>query len=140
MQLNSLSTVGIATQVWVQATRTLTNPTGVWADATRTLTTLGTGAVTFAQTNNGSLATSTILDLRPAAGIAREVSVAIQSGAAGSALIGYYDGVTFVTGVTVAPTSSDQRSGHGNSTVGLSLKAGGNNAAPYSYVAQDWNR
>lgn len=133
MQLNSLSTVGIATQVWVQATRTLTNPTGVWADAARTLTATPTVRSSL-MSNAGSIAANTLLDLRPSANTVRQI-VLMPSAAAFQ--YGTYDGTTFGAQITSLPTTTPTLVVIGAGTLGAAIKNNTAGALNFSYNGVD---
>jgi len=120
MFLNTLNSAGIATQVWQNATRSLTaDPatdagaaTLVWARATRTLTGIGG---TLVQTALTSVAATTTVDLRPAAGVLRRVAVATDAAGVG---VSMYDGTT------VIPTNATTQTGYvsGGSSVGPAIR------------------
>jgi hypothetical protein len=111
MNINSIPGANIAASVWTNATRTLTDAAAVWAQAARTLT---DAAVVWAQatrtltadpnpftdvTANGvALAAAAVLDLRPAAGKRRLVTM--MAGNA-SMVLGSYDGATFTQVSTI---------------------------------------
>lgn len=130
MQLNSLSTVGIATQVWAQATRTLTaDPatdagaaTLVWGHATRQLTSLSTGVLALVHNTGVTIPASSVIDMRPVAGHGRIVSVSVQAGAAGTTVIGVYDGTTVRQMYSVASAQISGGMVTGDSTMGPGAK------------------
>lgn len=112
MRINSITTTGVASAVWANATRTLTNPSGVWSDATRqltnpsgvfsdasrSLTNLGSTMVTVISVAQTSLAASTNVDLASAAGHFRRHSVGTSAAAVGQMQVGLYDGTNFFFG------------------------------------------
>jgi len=120
MFLNTLASSGIASSVWTNATRSLTTDpatdagaaTLVWARATRTLTGIGG---TLIQTALTSVAATTTVDLRPAAGVIRRVACATDAAGVG---VSMYDGTT------VIPTNVTTQTGYvaGGSSVGPAIR------------------
>lgn len=135
MRINSITTAGVATSVWTNATRTLTNPSGVFSDATRTLTAFGR---TLVQLGNTSLAASSSVDLRPASNLKRTLTVAVASGAGAGTQIQQWNGTTSINFTSVAASASGGVTNVGGSTVGLRLNnTDGANAATYNYSGSD---
>jgi len=122
MNINTLTSSGVATSVWTNATRSLTADPAtdagaaalIWGHGTRTLTGDSVTFTTF-QTRT-SLANGGTLDLRPAAGKTRWVSVGC--GAASVCPV-IYDGTNQDGQVTA--TSATIFSGFGNNTTGIAM-------------------
>lgn len=132
MMLNSISTQSVATSVWGNATRTLTNPSGVFSDATRTLTSIA-NTLTGVQ-NIGSVVTNgTRLDLRPGAGKFRFLSFFAPAAAASQWQD--YDGTTGVSLYGVNLTEYDMHVG--NPTVGLAYNNGSGGSVTVTYSGFD---
>lgn len=129
MNINSISANSIAASVWTVATRNLTNPSGVFSDATRTLTSVA--SVFAAVSGRSVVGTGVVLDLRPAAGVFRELVIS-EITQASTAQISLYDGVNSDT-VGTANTGVAQHT-TGNATRGGSFRnnSAGNLTAVYA--------
>lgn len=101
MNINSISTAGVAGAVWTNLTRSLTSIVGGMASV---------GAV------NTSVAAGVILDLRPAAGKFR--CIVMNDSTQVSMHNGYYDGTTFDDTSSAAAFIK----GDFGATVGLAIK------------------
>lgn len=125
MILNSLSTVGIATQVWNQATRSLTA--------------LGAVAI-FNSSFAASISASTSYDARPAAGKYRDFTAVVTAAAAGALGVNAYNGTTQSNGTQVAAAGTSTITMTGtNNIAGIALKNNdGVNPATYTVMGADY--
>lgn len=128
MFISSISTGSIASSVWTNTTRNLTNPSGVFSDAVRTLTSI---AATFSAVSGRSVVgTGVTLDLRPSAGVFRHIVVG-DTTQTSTAQVVLYDGVN-ADQVGIC-NSNVTGGGVGNSTRGISYRnnSAGNLTATY---------
>lgn len=139
MFIVSLSAGNIAGSVWANATRSLlTDPatdagaaTLVWTHAARQAT-VDPASYTLIQARS-SLAAGAILDVRPAAGKFRRVTIAANLPAQVTMLFGMYDGTNFDQGAAAAQYV--QINGYANATRGVSVKnSDGAATATYAYA------
>jgi hypothetical protein len=140
MIINSLSTAGIASSVWSQAARTLTNQTGVWNDTTRNLTNpsgvfndasrslTNVGAWVAASIQNGSIAASSTASLQPAAGHLLVINLGVHAAAAGSVDMYVGDG-TNICIIATAATGTQVGLGQVIAGNAASINARNNDAA-----------
>jgi len=138
MNINTLTSSGVATSVWNNATRSLTADPAtdagsaalVWGHATRTLS---ADSVTFStfQTRT-SLANAATLDLRPAAGKTRWISVGCGFASVCPVI---YDG-TNLDG-QLSATSATIFSGFGNNTIGIAMRNANGATQSVSYCGMD---
>jgi hypothetical protein len=141
MNINSFSASGIATNVWGNATRTLTaDPatdagaaTLVWTHASRTLSANPVTYTDFALSN--TLAAGTVLDLRPGSGKHRSVNAADTAGGTGT-IVGMYDGTTF-TGLQAGSQSNQNGIMFGGHTTGPALKNTTGSTITYVFMGFD---
>lgn len=111
----------------------------VWASAARTLTGMG-ASVSLAAIANGSLAASTLLDVRPAANVGRMFSCAVAANAAAAVQVGLYDGSTFKPVRPGAAATVEGDVFFGNVTVGPAIQNGITNAVNYHYTVVDFKQ
>lgn len=109
-----------------------------WAAATRSLTKIGTSLDTGSVANT-TLAIGTTLDLRPAAGLIRILSISFNTADANGAQLGMWDGSTKVIGIkSGAASSGNMQMIHGTSAAGPYLQnVGGVSACSYCYRVDD---
>jgi len=138
MFILSITPGQIAGAVWVNATRVLTadpftdagGATLVWTHATRQLSSLAAN-LTGIQSINTSVGAGAVLDLRPAAGKFRHVSISQESGTGCVAAL--YDGATAILDVSAVKMVTLV----GNNTVGPAAKNASGGALPVAYSGYD---
>lgn len=139
MFVNSLTTVGIANQVWAQAARTLTNPSGVFSDAVRTLTSFGTGPLVILNAQNGSVAASATVQFTSSAGLITEIELSAIAAAAGTMTYAINDATNLYTWQTVnANNAWTQRVILTGTQIVQLHNNDGANAGKYTYTAAKW--
>lgn len=152
MRINSITTTGVASAVWSNATRTLTNPSGVWSDATRqltnpsgvfsdasrNLTNIGTAAVSLVQVAQTSLAASSTVDLVANSGKFRRLSVATSATAANQMQVGLYDSTNFMLGEQTPSGGGTTHSEYCSTTSTRPIIKNTDGVAAHLYMYSGW--
>jgi hypothetical protein len=118
MNINSFTGNQVAASVWAAATRTLTADPTPYTDVTA---------------NGVSLAAGIVLDLRPAAGKRRFVSMIAGNA---SMVLGSYDGATF-TQISTNAANSIVTTAMNNATLCMTIKNTSGGALNYWYCGWD---
>lgn len=109
----------------------------VWGNATRTLTGLGTTTLSFTNLGNTPLANGVSVDLRPAAGKARFITILGQALTNVTWTQQLYDGTTFVPGFSAASGAALTEIMIGSNAFGPALKNTGTVSGTYDFAAID---
>lgn len=127
MIINSVPSASIAASIWTAATRNLTG--------------LGAGSVVLISQADTTLAAGASLDLRPAAGKHRDITIGVLAGAAAAATISQWNGTTSRVVTSINANSSGGQYVCGNSVVGpILINLDGANALHYTYGGADWTQ
>jgi len=140
MIINGFSSSSIASSVWANAARTLTNPSGIWSETTRNLSAMGSSLLTPSHVTNTVVSGGTQVDLRPAAGKSRNVSLAGLGSSTVAIQLGIWDGTSFITMAQSAVAAGIGLFLTGDSAVGPLVKLTGANSGAYQAYIEDWTQ
>jgi hypothetical protein len=112
----------------------------VWTNPTRTLTGLGTTTITSVLTGHTAIANGTSVDLRPAAGVLRDIVVIGEATVNVTYNSALYDGTTFRIGAGGASGAAFTTVLKGSSAFGPAFNNSGTASGFYNIAGMDWHQ